>query len=49
MIPLRKPSFKKRMKTLIYSVVLAVVVYVLADHSADVVDWLLELLDNPNF
>jgi hypothetical protein len=37
------------MKTLFYSVVLAVVVYVLADHSADVVDWIIELLDNPNF
>lgn len=41
------------MKTLFYSVVLAVVVYVLADH-ADVVlttclDWILELFDNPNF
>jgi hypothetical protein len=37
------------MKTLFYFVVLAVVVYVLADHSDVVLNWILELLDNPNF
>jgi hypothetical protein len=37
------------MKPLFYSVVLAVVVYVLADHSNVVLNWILELLDNPNF
>ena len=44
------------MKNLSYSIrlaavaaVAAVVLYMAADHSADVLDWLLELLDNPNF
>jgi len=37
------------MKTLFYSVALAVVVYVLADHSDVILNWILELLDNPNF
>ena len=37
------------MKTLFYSVALAVVVYVLTDHSDVVLNWILELLDNPNF
>jgi hypothetical protein len=37
------------MKTLIYCVVLAVVVFVLADHASDVLDWILNVLDNPNF
>jgi len=37
------------MKTLFYSVVLAVVVYVLADHSDVILDWIIELFDNPNF
>ena len=29
--------------------VAAVVVYIAADHAFDVVEWMLELLDNPNF
>lgn len=37
------------MKNLFYSVVLAVVVYVLTDHSDVILNWILELLDNPNF
>jgi hypothetical protein len=37
------------MKTLFYSVIMAVVVYLLADHSDVVLNWILELLDNPNF
>jgi hypothetical protein len=39
----------KTMKTLFYSFILAFVVYVVADHSDVVLNWILELLDNPNF
>lgn len=39
----------KTMKTLFYSLILAVVVYVVADHSDVFLNWILELLDNPNF
>jgi len=48
-IKARKPLAQKHMKTVCYSVILAVVVYVLADHAADVLDWILNVLDNPNF
>lgn len=44
------------MKNLPYSIrlaavaaVAAVVLYIAADHASDVLDWLLDLLDNPNF
>ena len=37
------------MKTLLYSLGLAFVVYVVADHSDVILNWILELLDNPNF
>lgn len=37
------------MKTLFYSVIMAVFVYLLADNSDVVLNWILELLDNPNF
>lgn len=37
------------MRTVVFTVVFTVVVYLLADHSDVVLNWILELLDNPNF
>jgi len=37
------------MKTLLLAIGLAVVVYVLTDQADVILDWIIELFDNPNF
>lgn len=45
----KTPDFKAWLSLAAAMAATAVVVYVLADHSDVILDWIIELFDNPNF